>query len=331
MAIGMLSSDELADRQRVAHHAAWPSQPQAGWVVQDGASARHRVERWVLADGTAAIYRVPGTDVARTEASALYQRATLLARVLSESRDVPTAWPAVSDTFEGRPYQIERCLPGQTLSGPDVASLLARDSDGLLDGIARAIAALHSLPTADGELADEFPPGIVGIPERNWVREGSCYARIRDITGPDGRPVVTRSEFAGLCDLATAAVGTLPEGYFFPITHGDFRGANLLVGGEGPTLTGVIDLELATRWFPESDLAHFAQRTLTPAGCEHLVRPLLAAYEAAAQPPPGCSLRFDWQRACSAATIVSYSPFDASWHREVEKLRALAARNGVRL
>lgn len=316
-----LTSEELAASADIAADVKLVEARRSGVLLQDGHGARHRVERWHLVDGTVVICRTPGTQIKRGESLQVYRRSATLCHALHEQGTVPTAWPAVAGQVAGRAYLLERALPGKGLAGSAAATILDSGGDQLLADLARILATIHAIEPDAATLDDKLAP-------HRWDSAGgslfSWQSYINGARDPAGRPMLDDNAYTALDRLRCAALDSLPNGYHLPIIHGDFRGPNLLVDQDPPKVSGIIDLELAGRGFAESDLALFVQRTIIPAGRPRLIPKLAEAYVAAANPPDGFSLRFDWQRAEAAAFIATQGGYGRQWELAVDCLYTLS-------
>lgn len=318
-----LLEHELARAVAITQKAGLAPPCGSGEVLQEGHSpgARHHVERWDLGDGTTVIGRVPGYHCRPTEAARVYRLEEQLYAACRAAGTVPVPERTIAGEWDGGPFLVADRVGVADLAGEAAVAALATNGHELINVIAQALASIHKLDVANPN------PSVVN--HQWWEREHAGDWLEALAVERDGKPLLSAANRAALARLCNAAVETITIGCALPVCHGDFRGANLRLStpivGARLLLAGVLDFELAWRWFPESDLVRFAHETLLPADRLDLQPPLLENYAATMEVAvDDVRLRFDWQRACSAGGMLHRGQMVTGWD-PAELLRSLAA------
>lgn len=164
---------------------------------------------------------------------------------------VPRPFAAGEEAL-GRPFYLMERVPGEAIGRRIVREeRFARAREVLPDQLARALAAIHRVPLADGSL--DFLPGPTpggSIAASDVERLEQLYRAI----AVEPHPVFEITLRWLRANLPAERPGASPA-----LVHGDFRIGNVLVDEDG--LRAVLDWELAHRGDPLEDLGWICVRS----------------------------------------------------------------------
>jgi aminoglycoside phosphotransferase (APT) family kinase protein len=203
--------------------------------------------------GQAMVLRKKPAGATVSSAHAVDREFRILTALQGSGVPVPRVIRMVDDPdVIGTPFYLMERLAGRVSDRSDLPDLRAPERHALHLEAAAVLARLHGLDWRGLGLGD-------------YGRDGGYYPR--QVRRWCGQWAALEQRAAPLMDaLAAHFARTLPPENPTCIVHGDYRIGNLLYGGQGPRLLGVLDWELSTLGDPLADLAHWAMfYELTPA------------------------------------------------------------------
>jgi len=244
-----------------------------------------------------------------SSAHAIDREARVMRAIAPTGFPVPNVIHECSDVgVIGSPFYVMSYLDGRIFWDPRLAEAAAGDREAIYFALTDALADLHAIDVDAVGLGDLGPR--TDYYSRQIQRWNGQMTTVGDYP----------AEAAGLVAWLTAHI---PADDDVTLVHGDYRLDNAIFATDRPSITGVIDWELATLGNPMADLSYFLLNWIVPVN--HVGKPSLVGADTAALGIPSYDAIVDryFQRSSHDR------PESLGFHHAYNLFRAAAILHGI--